>query len=222
MAYILNIHTATEKAIVSIAEDDRILKAFTNTDSGQHAAFLHVAIKDLLNELHFDITQLQAVGVSCGPGSYTGIRVGMATAKGLCYALNIPLVFFNSLELMALSAIKNIPDTGARYCPMIDARRMEVFAALYNYNGEELMPPVAMILDENSYREMLSVNKIYFFGSGSKKFEKIIANKNAAFVEEDIAADCMSAISFKRYTNNQFENIGYAQPLYVKEFHSNR
>ncbi len=222
MSYILNIHTATETAMVSLAENETVLKFFLNTDAKQHAGFLHVAIHDLLRGLHFDIKQLNAVAVSCGPGSYTGIRVGMATAKGLCYALNIPLIFFNSLELIALPVIKKINETNTKYRPLIDARRMEVFTAMYNHDAHELASPAAMILDENSFEEELASHKIYFFGSGSRKFENICTNKNAAFVDTNISAIAMAEISYKKFISKQFEDIGYAQPLYVKEFHSNR
>lgn len=222
MPRILNIHTATETALVSIAENEKVLHTLTNTNAKEDASFLHVAIKELLNELNLTIKSLDAIAVTSGPGSYTGIRVGIATAKGLCYALNVPLIFFNSLELLALTSVKVMNDPDALYCPMIDARRMEVFTALYNYSLEELIPPSALILDQHSFGNQLEQNKIYFFGSGSKKFETITASHNACFINIEISTASMAIISSKKYNHHLFEDIGYAQPLYIKGFFSPR
>ena len=151
MAYLLNIHSATETAIINLMAGQEILSTLCNHETKQHAFFLHTAIKELLREQGIGIKNLNAIGVSSGPGSYTGIRVGLATAKGLCYALNIPLITYNSLELMALSARNNAKDEIAFYCPMIDARRMEVYTAIYNFNMEEIESPSAQILTENFF-----------------------------------------------------------------------
>jgi tRNA threonylcarbamoyladenosine biosynthesis protein TsaB len=148
MSYILNIHTATEIAIANLTKNGIVIGTFTNYDTKRHAVFLHTIIHELLQTNNVDIKQLSAVGVSVGPGSYTGLRVGLAAAKGLCYALGISLITFNSLELMALSAAMLIEDKNALYGPMIDARRMEVFTAVYNYLLKELIPPTVLILSE--------------------------------------------------------------------------
>ena len=216
MSYILNIHTATETAIINLTKDEEVLGTFINYDTRQHAALLHTAIRELLQTNNVDIKKLNAVGVSSGPGSYTGIRVGLATAKGLCYALDIPLITINSLELMALSATKFVKDDNALYCPMIDARRMEVFAAVYNYALQELIPPSAMILDEKSFADILNLNKVYFSGSGNNKFKSV----NAFFINDRISTESLTAISWKKFQRNDFENIPYAQPLYLKDFYT--
>ena len=218
MSYLLNIHTATETAIINIAKDEEVLGTFINYDTNQHAALLHTAIRELLETNNIDIKKLNAVGVSSGPGSYTGIRVGLATAKGLCYALNIPLVTFNSLELMALSAAKFVKDDKALYCPMIDARRMEVFTAVYSYTLQELIPPSARILDENSFADILNINKVYFSGNGNAKFKSISKSVNSFFINEPISTESLNSISWKKFKINDFENIPYMQPLYIKDF----
>lgn len=219
MSYILNIHTATETALVVLTENNKVLGVFINDETNQHAAFLHYAIQELLQKNHINIKQLNAIGVSAGPGSYTGIRVGLATAKGLCYALSIPLITYNSLELMAFSAIEFINDESVLYCPMIDARRMEVFAAVYNYTLKEFISPTAMILHENSFDEMPD-KKIYFFGSGSDKFKKITKNENHFFIAEPISPASLAKISGQKFVKNEFADFVYAKPYYLKEFHS--
>lgn len=216
MIHVLNIHTATETAIVNLTANDNILGSAYNYETKQHAAFLHKAIDELLRQHDIDIKKLDAIGVTCGPGSYTGIRVGLATAKGLCYALNIPLIIYNSLEIMALSAIDFATDINAFYCPMIDARRMEVFTAIYNYRMEEIIPPSAIVLNEDSFAEMLNHHKIFFSGSGNNKFRLVTKHSNAAFLEEGISSESMAKIAWKKYLENDFENIPYAKPLYIK------
>ena len=220
MSYILNIHTATETAIINLTKNMEVLGTFSNNDTKQHAAFLHTAIRELLQTNNIHISKLNALGVSCGPGSYTGMRVGLASAKGLCYALEIPLITFNSLELMALSAAKFVKDKNALYCPMIDARRMEVFTAVYNYTLQELIPPSAMILDENSFDDILNLSKVYFSGSGNDKFKKITRSVNAFFIDEKISTESLATVSWKKFEKNDFEDIPDAQPLYIKDFHT--
>jgi tRNA threonylcarbamoyladenosine biosynthesis protein TsaB len=216
MTHILNIHTATETAIVNLMEDREILGTFSNHETKQHAHFLHTAIQELLQQHSIAIKNLDAIGVTSGPGSYTGIRVGLATAKGLCYALKIPLIAYNSLEVMAISATSFAKDNNAFYCPMIDARRMEVYTAVYNYNLEEIIRPSAIILNENSFAEVLNCRKILFSGSGSYKFQQIKKHINAAFLNQEISAESLAKIAWKKYVKNDFENVPYAQPLYIK------
>lgn len=220
MSYILNIHTATETAIVNLTYDGKVLSTFINHDAKQHATLLHTAILQLLQTNNIDVKKLSAVGVSAGPGSYTGIRVGLATAKGLCYALNIPLVTFNSLELLAQSATKFAKDENALYCPMIDARRLEVFTAVYNYDLEELMAPSAVILDENSFADILNLSKVFFLGNGSNKFKNIAKSANSFFLNEDISTESLALISSKKFEKKNLENMPYVKPLYIKDFHT--
>lgn len=216
MAHILNIHTATETAIINLMNGPEILGTFSNHETKQHASFLHMAIKELLQEHDIAIKNLDAIGVTSGPGSYTGIRVGLATAKGLCYALQIPLITYNSLEVMAISATNFAKDTAAFYCPMIDAKRLEVYTAIYNYDIEEITPPSAIILTQNSFVEILNHHKIFFSGSGSDKFQQISNHTNAVFCNHGISPESLAIIAWKKYVKHDFENVPYAQPLYIK------
>ena len=220
MAYILNIHTATETAIINLTAGKEIVDVSTSNELKQHASFLHTGIRDLVKKNGINLKDLNAVGVSIGPGSYTGIRVGLATAKGLCYALNIPLIVYNTLELIALTAINYAEDAEGLYCPTIDARRMEVYAALYNYNMVELKEPYATIIHKNSFDDILSVNKIYFSGSGREKFKAINENSNAVFINEEISSKAIAIISIRKFQKKVFENITQAEPLYIKEFYT--
>ncbi len=220
MSYILNIHTATETAIINLVKNGEVLGTIRNHDTKQHATILHTAIRQLLETNDLDIKKLNAVGVSLGPGSYTGMRVGLAAAKGLCYALGIPLITFNSLELIALSAVRFVNNEAALYCPMIDARRMEVFTAIYDYSLKEIVPPTAMILDENSYEDFLILNKVCFSGSAINKFQTLNKSANSIFIDEKISTGSLAEISWKKYEKNDVENIPYAQPLYIKDFYT--
>jgi tRNA threonylcarbamoyladenosine biosynthesis protein TsaB len=216
MAYILNIHTATETAIINLAEDDKVLGTLTNTETKLHAFFLHTAIRDLLKQQGISTKDLNAIGVTAGPGSYTGIRVGLASAKGLCYALNTPLITHSVLEVMAISAADFSGDAMALYCPMIDARRMEVYSALYDYNMTEIRPASAIILTADLFTEMQPNPKIFFSGSGSHKFQQISKYPNAIFLKHDITTGSLAKISLKKFLANAFINVTYAQPLYIK------
>lgn len=220
MAYILNIHTATETAIVNLTKEGEVLETLINDDTKQHAAFLHTSIKEILQTRKIDIKKLDAIGVSSGPGSYTGIRVALSAAKGLCFALNIPLITFNSLELLARSAAYFVKDINALYCPMIDARRMEVFTAVYNYTLQELIRPSAIVLDENSFVDILNLNEVYFSGSGSPKFKNINNSVNSFFINAPVSTESLTEISWEKFKKNEFENVTDTKPLYIKEFHT--
>jgi tRNA threonylcarbamoyladenosine biosynthesis protein TsaB len=216
MVHILNIHTATETAIINLMEGAEILGSRSSHETKQHASFLHTAIRELLQQQGIDIKNLDAIGVTTGPGSYTGIRVGLATAKGLCYALKIPLITYNSLEVMAISAADVVGNNNAFYCPMIDARRMEVFTAVYNSEIKEIIPPSALILTENLFSGLLNRHKIFFSGSGSNKFQQISKNTHAVFITTGISPESLAKITWGKYVKNDFENVPYARPLYIK------
>jgi tRNA threonylcarbamoyladenosine biosynthesis protein TsaB len=220
MALILNIDTATENAIISIAENGITIDFTVHSDQKDHASFLQPAIKELLQKADLPINKLNAVAVTAGPGSYTGLRVGMASAKGLCYALSIPLLAVNTLEVMAQSGINQLKDRSALYCPMIDARRMEVFTAVYDYDLKEVMKPCPVIVDEGSFKELLQNKKMYFFGNGSLKLKKMQENANATFINSKLIPDAMSKLSFEKYQNKSFEDLFYSAPIYLKEFYT--
>jgi tRNA threonylcarbamoyladenosine biosynthesis protein TsaB len=216
MVYILNIHTATETAIINLTAGEKILGTLCNHEAKKHASFLHIAIKELLDQHNISVKNLNAIGVSLGPGSYTGIRIGLATAKGLCYTLKIPLITYNSLELIAISASRSVKDINAFYCPMIDARRLEVYTAIYDYQLREIMHPSALVINKNSFAEILKKYKIFFSGSGSNKFQELVNNTNAIFLNEELSSNSLAKIAWEKYVKKEFENMPYTQPLYLK------
>ena len=218
MSLILNIDTSQETASISVAENGKILNSKTNSNQKDHASFLHQNIQTLLKELSLEIKQLSAVAVSNGPGSYTGLRVGISSAKGLCYALKIPLLAIGSLKIIAHDAINQINEKDAIICPMIDARRMEVFTTLFNYNLEELQEGTAMILNSESFKPVLERKIVYFSGSGSDKFKNVTESKNAFFIEQKDFIQSMSELSFLKYNSNNFDDLVATEPLYLKEY----
>lgn len=221
MNYILNIHTATENAIVNICDGPRILSTLENSDSKKHAAFLHTAVHHILQVNDIKSKDLKAIGVTGGPGSYTGIRVGLASAKGFSFALNIPLIILNTLDVMAFTIINKIAEESALYCPMIDARRMEVFTAIYDHGLNEIIPPSAMILDENSFQELLSKQTIYFSGSGSGKFKRLVPHlPDSQFISDVIDSQSLGLLSWNKFQKKEFENIVNSKPYYIKDFYT--
>jgi tRNA threonylcarbamoyladenosine biosynthesis protein TsaB len=220
MNFILNIHTSTETAIVNLTYGGELLGTRMNYTPGESAAFLHEAIHDLMKKEMVILKNLSAVGISIGPGSYTGVRIGLATAYGLAFGLKIPLVTFNSLEIMAKSAIDSIKEPAGFYCPMIDARRMEVFTALYDCQLHELMAPSAMALEANSFKDLLASNKIGFLGSGSKKFQNIVRSESAYFLGTEISSQSIARISWDKFERKEFLNNCYPEPLYIKDFYT--
>ncbi|MGL6267564.1 MAG: tRNA (adenosine(37)-N6)-threonylcarbamoyltransferase complex dimerization subunit type 1 TsaB [Chitinophagaceae bacterium] len=215
MSYILHINTALEVASISIAMNGTVLLERQNGVQKEHASFLHLAIAEIMQETGITLKNIDAVAVIHGPGSYTGLRVGLAGAKGICFALSVPLITVNTLEWMA-GACKN--EEADLFCPMIDARRMEVFTALYNAGLEEISPPASLILQPESFINELETKKIIFFGNGAKKFSTILSHKNARFPTLFPGADEFASISWKRYQKGSFAELVYAEPLYVKAF----
>ena len=224
MSLLLNIDTALETAHVSIANDGIIIQEATNKDQKDHGAFLQPAIASLLNNAGISIRDLDAVAVVNGPGSYTGLRVGMASAKGICYAINKPLITVGSLAVLASQAIaeNNIinNEMPLLFCPMIDARRMEVFTAIYDKALQIVAEPCAMELNEYSYANVLLNYQVLFFGNGSEKWMKICKSDNALHKQIIINTLYMSIFSYKLFCSKIFSDIAYADPLYIKEFYN--
>ena len=217
MSYILNIDTAVENSSVCLALNGEFIAMTMNANQKDSASWIQPAIKNLLTEQNVALGQLKAIALSNGPGSYTGLRVGMSTAKGLCYALNIPLITISTLKMMAISAIHLEADL---YCPMIDARRMEIFTAIYNRKLTEVKSPFNLVLDSGSFEETLATNKILFFGNGSSKFQQIINHPNALFAPIESNAKHLIFESFLKLKNKDVVDIAYAEPFYIKEFYS--
>lgn len=222
MSLILNIETASEKAHVSFARDGLLLASLHSESQKEHAAFLQTAIQQLCKTTSIHLSKIDAVAVTAGPGSYTGLRVGMASAKGLCYALKKPLITLSTLEILTLSAIELFPhiaDT-VLFCPMMDARRMEIFTAVYQKDLTVYLAPCAMILDEYSFEKELLKNKILFFGSDSGKWKAICNNTNAIFDQVEILPQSMCRHSNLYFLQNNFAGTAYSEPFYLKEFQS--
>ena len=223
MGIILNIDTASDEAHVSIAKDADVIDYISNKSQKEHATFLQPAIEKLVKKMGITLNAIDAVAVTSGPGSYTGLRVGMASAKGLCYALKKPLITLSTLEVLAASAFEIFNEVGEEsilYCPMMDARRMEVFTAIYQNNLSAILQPCALILDENSYEKELSENKILFFGNGSDKWKLICKNGNALFENVSILPKAMAKRSNTFFLNKYFTDLAYSEPSYLKEFQS--
>jgi len=222
MSLILNIDTASENAHASIAADGHVLCALQNESQKDHAAFLQTAIAQLTKAANIKLKDIHAVAVTAGPGSYTGLRVGMASAKGLCFALKIPLITVSTLEVMALSASHQFAQgyENILFCPMMDARRMEVFTAIYNHDLSICLQPCAMILDEFSFEKELSENKLMFFGSGAAKWEKRCNHKNALFKQVPLSPSSLGQSAFSRFSEKKFTELAYSEPSYLKEFQS--
>jgi tRNA threonylcarbamoyladenosine biosynthesis protein TsaB len=217
MSLILHIQTALEKAMVGVSENGQVRAYRENDMQKDHAAFLQPAIRDVCAEAGARLQDLAAISVVSGPGSYTGLRVGMAGAKGLCFALQKPLVTVNTLRWMA-AAGENLD---ARYlCPMIDARRMEVFTAIFNPAGEPILEPFAAILDENLFKTLLDEGKIVFFGGGAAKFKPLLHHPNAVFSDLESGQAELARLSWNHYQAGVFSDLVQTAPLYGKDFHS--
>lgn len=217
MAIILNIDTAVESASVCLAKDNDSVQFAININQKDHAAWLHTTIQTIITAARLSLKDIEAIAISIGPGSYTGLRVGLSAAKGLCFALQIPLIAINTLEMMAHAA-KN--DEGSFICPLIDARRMEVFAAIYNKQMAEILKPCAMIVTPSSFDPWLATNKIVFLGNGSKKLQSIIVHSNAIFNNIVTTSADMIDLAEKSFIVKNFADLIHVEPFYIKEFYT--
>ncbi|RYY16822.1 MAG: tRNA (adenosine(37)-N6)-threonylcarbamoyltransferase complex dimerization subunit type 1 TsaB [Chitinophagaceae bacterium] len=230
MALILNIDCSTETASVSIAEKGVVLLRLINNDQKDHASWIHRSIRDLLANASLELNELHAIAVTAGPGSYTGIRVGMASAKGLAYALSVPLITENTLRVMAWSKRSELFGQGDAggitksgdfcYAPMIDARRDEVFTGIYGPDLSELIAPKAIKLDQHAFEEELVKNRIIFFGSGSDKWKTIKNHQNAHFQNWDYAYFNLAYLAYQSYLDKAFADLAYVTPYYLKEVYT--
>lgn len=217
MAIILNIDTSQETASICLSRDEKSLGLLINEQQSDHASWIHTAIQQLLINTGLTLQQLSAVAVTIGPGSYTGLRVGLATAKGLCFALHKPLICIPTLKLMAFAARFT---NAVLICPMIDARRMEVYAAIYDKKMTELVAPEAVLLEPTTYHSYITAHPVCFIGSGSKKLETLLNHEHAQFEEFEFSAADMAELAYQQYTVQDFASLAYAEPLYIKEFYT--
>ncbi len=216
MALILNIETATTNCSVALAMNGKLIafKEEGNKDYS-HSEQLHAFIQDVLKEGDIDPDQLDAVAISKGPGSYTGLRIGVSAAKGLCFALDIPLLSIPTLESLA----HQISIENGLIVPMLDARRMEVYTAIYNQNYELKKDTQAKILDSYSYNSFLKDSKVYFLGNGVEKAKAIIKHDNAVFIDAKLpSAKDMIPLSYAKYRKSDIEDVAYFEPYYLKDF----
>lgn len=221
MATILNIETSTQVCSVALTSEGQILEHHENYDGQTHATLLSAYVKDALDYVHTRELKLDAIAVSLGPGSYTGLRIGLSEAKGLAFGFDIPLIGVNTLQLLVVSAMFNnfFDEDDLIYVPMIDARRMEVYTAAYNAALEAVVEPQAMILDENSFASVLANHKVVFMGNGSTKARDVIKHPNAMFIDgiKPVALE-MTALAEKAFREKNFIDVAYSTPLYLKEF----
>lgn len=225
MPTILNIETSTEVCSVALTSEGSILEHYEEFNGRNHATLLSDFIKGALDHLRRHEMKLDAVAVSLGPGSYTGLRIGLSEAKGLAYALDVPLIGVDTLQLMAVSVMfsQNLENPDVMFAPMIDARRMEVYTAVYDLGLQTLEAPHPLILDETSYAQWLDKGEVLFFGNGSDKAREVIKHPNARFIPDvhPLATD-MLALSDRAFRAGEFLSLAYSVPTYLKEFQATR
>ena len=216
LAYILNIETATKNCSVSLAKNGEIIALKELNDAGySHAEKLHQFIEDVLIEASVEFSHLNAIAVSKGPGSYTGLRIGVSAAKGLCFALNLPLIAVNTLESLA----NGVSISEGFKIPLLDARRMEVYSAVFSTTNGFEKNVSAEIISEDSFKKYLDLDKVYFFGDGAEKCKEIIKHENANFIDNLFpSAKEMGMLSYLKYTKEDTENVAYFEPFYLKDF----
>ncbi|MGB0881673.1 MAG: tRNA (adenosine(37)-N6)-threonylcarbamoyltransferase complex dimerization subunit type 1 TsaB [Vicingaceae bacterium] len=216
MSIILGIETSTKICSVAVSDGEKLLALKEEGGAYSHSEKLTVFIQEVLDKAKIDLASIDAVAVSKGPGSYTGLRIGVSVAKGLCYALNKPLIAVDTLQAMA----KNPALSADLFCPMIDARRMEVYTALYDSNNKAVVPISAKIIDENSFSDELAKHRIVFFGDGAEKCAAVLdTNSNAIFSEQGLpSAVFVNQIALEKFNQKQFEDVAYFEPYYLKDF----
>ena len=215
MIYILNIETATKNCSVSLAKNGETILCKEIAEQGySHAEKLHVFIEEILKETGISFQDLKAIAVSQGPGSFTGLRIGVSSAKGLCYALGIPLISVDTLEVLA----RRVSVDKGLIVPMIDARRMEVYSAVFNHNHNKIREVQAEVLTVDSYSEM--TDAVCFIGDCQEKCRTVLSKDNFHFLPEIVfpSANEMSSLSYEKFIKNDFEDVAYFEPFYLKDF----
>jgi tRNA threonylcarbamoyladenosine biosynthesis protein TsaB len=216
LALILNIETATTNCSVSISKDGKtVFLKEDNNKNYSHAESLHLFIDAVLKESNTTLADIDAIAVSKGPGSYTGLRIGVSAAKGLCFALNKPLISVPTLQALA----HQVKVENGFVVSMLDARRMEVYSSIFDSHYNQIRDTEAEILDENSFNEYLEKGKVYFIGNGVEKTKDILAHPNAVFIEDKLpSANEMGLLAYNKYKISDFEDVAYFEPYYLKDF----
>ncbi|MBO0342621.1 tRNA (adenosine(37)-N6)-threonylcarbamoyltransferase complex dimerization subunit type 1 TsaB [Flagellimonas profundi] len=217
MAIILNLETATTNCSVSISNDDKVVVLQENNAANySHSEQLHVFIKEALKEASLSFSDLDAVAISKGPGSYTGLRIGVSAAKGLCFSLDLPLISIPTLQSMAHQVQL---EPGEMVIPVLDARRMEVYSCVYDNNYQEIRETRAEVINEASFADYVSGKKVYVLGSGAEKCRGALQHPNFVFNDSVVpSSKQMASIAFEKFKSNQFEDVAYFEPYYLKDF----
>ncbi|MCF8368691.1 MAG: tRNA (adenosine(37)-N6)-threonylcarbamoyltransferase complex dimerization subunit type 1 TsaB [Bacteroidales bacterium] len=221
MAFFILIETATPTCSIAVTENEKVIEIKESNEKNSHSRLVTLYIDHLLKNNQIPISKIDAIAVSMGPGSYTGLRIGVSTAKGLCYALSKPLIAVNTLQSMAYGMIAHYTESTENllFCPMIDARRMEVYSAIYDSNGDERRKTKAEIIDENSFMDYLESSVMVFSGDGALKCQEVIRHSNARFFDDfKPSASHMAKAVYEKYTAQQFEDVAYFEPFYLKDF----
>jgi len=217
MSLILSLETTTKVCSVALYDSDTLLTETSLSIEKAHSQFLASLVDSTFKYSHQNKSALSAVAISSGPGSYTGLRIGTSFAKGICFSMNIPLISINTLDGM-IQLVKR-ENEKILYCPMLDARRMEVYCKVENDDGIQVEDTHARIIEENSFLDLLDKNVILFFGDGSAKCKSILNHKNARFQDKfQISAKGMGSLAFTKFENTEFEDVAYFEPFYLKEY----
>ncbi len=219
MALILCIETSTTSCSIALAKNGQIIALKENNEGLNHSVLAAPYVEEILKEYNIEVENLDAVAVSMGPGSYTGLRIGVSLAKGLCYGANIPLISIPTLQALTINAAAKVNDPEALYIPMIDARRMEVYSAVCKANGEQITDTEAIIVEPNFYEEHIKKGEVYLFGNGSEKTKEILTSPNIVFIDkiETSAIGC-APIAERKFKAGEFEDVAYFEPFYLKDF----
>lgn len=221
MSCILNIETSTKVCSVAVSQDGSCIFNKEDHEGPNHAVILGVFVQEALSFIDSHAIPLDAVAVSCGPGSYTGLRIGLSMAKGICYGRDVKLIAIPTLELMCVPLLlgEKINEENALLCPMIDARRMEVYSQFFDRALNEVRSISADIVENNTYDDILAQQPVYFFGNGAEKCHEVLTHHNAHIIEGIVPlAKNMYPLAEKRMANEQFEDVAYFVPFYLKDF----
>ncbi len=222
MAYILSFETSTQVCSVALHQEGILISSSEIHTSHSHSEKLTLLAQQILENAQIELAQIEAIAISKGPGSYTGLRIGVSTAKGLCFALQKPLISVSTLQTMAWEVRNLVFDDTILICPMIDARRMEVYCAIFDIHFKEILPISAQIITENSFEDLLKQHQIIFVGDGAKKCQNILSfQSNALFSRTQTIyphAKNMGEIAFQKFKSQNFEDVAYFEPFYLKEF----
>ncbi len=227
MALILSIETATNICSIALSKDGMLLSVEESSARNTHSAVITLLIEKVFANAGKDFPEIDAIAAGEGPGSYTGLRIGVATAKGLCYALGKPLIAVSTLQALSVGmkdALFSLPDINKNkptlFCPMIDARRMEVYCAIYDSSGKEIRKPAAEIITENSFAEYLDDHILVFAGDGALKCKPLLENHEHAIFMDNVAASAkyMAVLAEGKFSENKFEDISCFEPFYLKDF----